>query len=77
MKILIFRTFPSILDPKSYNSQEVGLARALVRAGQVCDVAYYGGKGPARQEVLEVPGSDRTVTLYWLPGLNFLKNGIF
>ena len=77
MKILIFRTFPSILDPRSYNSQEVGLARALVRAGQVCDVAYYGGKGPTRQEELEVPGSDRTVTLHWLPGRNFFKNGIF
>ena len=77
MKILIFRTFPSILDPKSYNSQEVGLARAFVRAGHPCDVAYYGGSGPARQEELEVPGSDRTVTLHWLPGRNFFKNGIF
>ena len=77
MKILIFRTFPSILDPKSYNSQEVGLARAFVRAGHHCDVAYYCGDEPARSEELEVPGSEEKVNLFWLPGKNFFKNGIF
>ena len=33
MNILILRTFASVLNPNSYNSQEIGLARAFARAG--------------------------------------------
>lgn len=77
MKILIIRTFPSVLDPKSYNSQEIGLARAFVRAGHLCDIVYYNGGAPARTQQVPVPGCEGAVTLYWMPGANLLKNGVF
>ena len=33
MKILLVRTFASVMNPASYNSQEIGLAPAFIRAG--------------------------------------------
>ncbi len=77
MKILIVRTFPNVLNPNSYNSQEVGLARAFVRAGHCCDIVYYCGRVAAHDQQVEVPGSSRTVTIHWLPGFGLLKNGFF
>ena len=77
MKILIVRTFPSILDPKNYNSQEIGLARAFVRAGHVCDIVYYNGSQPARTQQIPVPGCETPVTIYWMPGVAVFKNGFF
>ena len=40
MKILIIRNFPSYMAVKNntYNIQEVGLAKALVRKGHFCDI---------------------------------------
>ena len=49
MKILLVRTPAGILNvegPKSYNLQEIGLARALNRKGHKCDIVYYGGNKP-------------------------------
>lgn len=77
MKILLVRTFPTVMDPNNYNSQEVGLARAFVRAGHRCDIVYYCGKDPAHDQIVEVPGSAQTVTIHWLPGFGLLKNGFF
>ncbi len=77
MKILLLRTFPSVMDPAAYNSQEIGLARAFVRAGHRCGVLYYSGKEPAHDEQAAVPGSGQTVTVHWRPGHNFFKNGLF
>lgn len=79
MKILLLRTFPSVMDPAAYNSQEIGLARAFVRAGHSCGILYYSGKAPARDQTVEVPGcqNGQTVTIHWRPGKNFFKNGLF
>ncbi len=44
MKILIIRTFPNIIDPATYNIQEIGLAKALVRKGHECGIVLYYGK---------------------------------
>lgn len=77
MKILIVRTFPNVLDPKNYNSQEIGLARAFVRAGHICDIVYFSGKEPAHDQQIPTPGCDIPVTIHWLPGVGILKNGFF
>ena len=79
MKILLLRTFPSVMDPAAYNSQEIGLARAFVRAGHSCGILYYSGSQPAHDQAVAVPGCEdgRTVTIHWRPGHNFFKNGIF
>lgn len=76
-KILIIRTFPSILDPNGYNIQEIGLAKALVRAGYICDVVLYNGKKDLVKEI-PVPGKkDAKIKVYLKSGINILKNGFF
>lgn len=77
MNILLLRTYPSVMDPAAYNSQEVGLARAFVRAGHRCGILYYCARQPAHDQAVPVPGSSETVTIHWRPGYNLLKNGIF
>ena len=48
MKILIVRTFPDFLDPGKYNVQEIGLAKALTRAGHEVGIVLYNGKNKDR-----------------------------
>lgn len=44
MKILIVRTFPNFLDTTQYNVQEIGLAKALIKAGHEVGIVLYNGK---------------------------------
>ena len=44
MKILILRTTPNEVSLNTYNLQEIGLAKSLIRKGHICDVAYYTKK---------------------------------
>lgn len=79
-KILIIRTFPSVLDPKGYNIQEIGFAKALVRCGECCDVVLYNGKDNNREELIEVTNGDKVVgnvKVYLRHGFGILKNGFF
>ena len=50
MKILIIRNYPSYMDVEknTYNIQEVGLAKALVRKGNVCDIVFWTDKAVER-----------------------------
>lgn len=45
MKILIIRSYPSIIDLKSnsYNQQEIGLASAFLSKGHDAGIVYFGG----------------------------------
>lgn len=77
MKILIVRNFPSYMSVVncSYNVQELGLAKALVRAGHECDILFWTN---GREEDVRV-GFDGglSVTVYYRKGISFLKNVIF
>ncbi len=79
MKILIVRTFPSIIDPNKYNVQEIGLAKALTRAGHTCGIVLYYGKNEDVTERIPVSCGEETkeITVYRLRGYNILKNGFF
>lgn len=77
MKILIVRTFPSIMNIAHYNVQEIGLAKALVREGHECGIVFYNGFHKSRVEEIAVDGTDGKVRVYWLRGLNLAKNGVF
>ena len=54
MKILIIRNFPSYMAVKNntYNIQEVGLAKALIRKGNTCDILFWTDK---QEETVEIP----------------------
>lgn len=79
MKLLIIRTFPDILNPETYNIQEIGLAKALTRKGIECGIVLYYGRNQDAMEHISVDcgGETREITIYRLHGYNFLKNGIF
>lgn len=79
MKILIVRTFPSIINLNNYNVQEIGLAKALTRQNHECGIVFYNGNSPDREEKIHVDceGEQREITIYYLKGYNFLKNGFF
>ena len=51
MKILIVRLFPDELNINNYNVQEIGLAKALVKKGHVCDIVLYTNKKGVPQTV--------------------------
>ena len=73
MKILIIRNFPSYMSVKNntYNIQEVGLAKALVRKGHICDIVFWTDK---EEEIVEVPVDNmRTVRVFYRHGKNILK----
>lgn len=78
MKILIVRTFPDILNIDTYNVQEIGLAKALIRKGHECDIVLYGGKHPSEWKEYTFLENEKEYTyrIFWCHGFNLLKMGI-
>lgn len=79
MNILIIRNFPTYMSVKNntYNIQEVGLAKALVRRGHKCDIVFWTNK---EEETVKIPVSmsaDGKVTVFYKKGKTALKNTIF
>lgn len=72
MKLIIVRSFPSKLNINSYNVQEIGLAKALRRKNIQCDIVFFNGLSDTKTEIL-----DCGVKIYWVKGINILKNGLF
>ena len=76
MKVLILRVTPNKMNMASYNLQEIGLAKALIRRGIECDVAYYCGKEEDHEQLVGFDG-DKTLRILWLHGFGFLREGIY
>lgn len=76
MKILIVRTYPSVMNIKNYNSQEIGLAKAFVRAGHICDIVYYAGNVSSHTETISTPDGE-PIKIYWLRSFSLFNNGFF
>lgn len=74
MKVLIVRTGATEMNLDSYNLQEVGLARALARRGNSCDIIYYT-TGECRVE--EIEGGEAPVRLFWLPAKSVAGDALF
>lgn len=77
MKVLIIRTFPDVLNVNTYNVQEIGLAKALVKKGIECGVVLYNGKEADRTENYSFTdeGKIYLFPIYWLKGVSLFKNG--
>lgn len=76
MKILIIRTAANKMNLATYNLQEVGLAKALVRKGHTCNVAYYCGNELDHRETIAFD-SGKSIDILWLHGRDFLREGIY
>lgn len=77
MRILIVRNYPSYMAVKNntYNIQEVGLAKALVRKGNVCDILFWTDK---EEEMITVQMDDRgKINVFYRHGKTMLKNTIY
>lgn len=77
MKILIIRNFPSYMDVEknTYNIQEVGLAKALVRKGNICDIIFWTDKEEKKVDILVDGG--KKVTVFYKRGKTMLKNTVY
>lgn len=59
---------------RTYNEQEIGLARALSKKGYRCSIAYYGGN-IEKKEIITLDGYD--ICMYLFKGHDLLKNAFF
>ena len=75
MKILIVRPWAEELNINNYNCQEIGLAKALIRKGNKCDIVLYT-KNNSREEDY-VFDNNKKIHIYYLTAKNILKNCIF
>lgn len=77
MKILIIRCFPQYMEVKnaSYNIQEIGLARALVKKGHQCDIVFWTDK--EEKEVQVDVDEKNSITVFYRQSKVFLKNAFF
>ena len=76
MKILIIRTYPDELNIKNYNCQELGLAKALVKQSNICDIVLYMAKNENYEEEIIVDDRKK-IHIYYLKAKKFLKNVLF
>jgi hypothetical protein len=74
MKILIVRPWPSVLDvtKNTYNIQEVGLAKALVKRGHPTDILFWAD-GDEMTVKVEVEGA-KPINVFYRHGKVLLKN---
>ncbi len=77
MRILIIRNYPTYLDVenRTYNIQELGLAKSLIRKGHECDLLFWTNKN--EKTVLIPFDGDKKVKIIYKKGVTFLKNTIF
>lgn len=77
MRILIIRNYPTKfnIERQTYNIQEIGLAKALIRKGHECDIVFWSNTEDEVKEV--VFDGDKKLTVYYFKALRILKNGIF
>lgn len=76
MKVLIVRPSPNKMSLRTYNLQEIGLAKALIRKGCMCDVMYYCGSEEDHIESVEFDGNKK-LNILWLHGKGILREGIY
>lgn len=77
MKILIIRNYPSFMDVEhnTYNIQEIGLAKALIRKGHICDIVFWAKD---EEKVVDYVFDDnKHINVYYRKGRNILKNAIY
>ena len=75
-KILYIRNFASKVDVNTYNLQEIGFGKALVRKGYDCDIVYYTDESESHEQTIYTYRKNR-LNIIWMPALKFLSNGIY
>ena len=76
LKILIISMFPNKVNINTYNKQEIGLAKSLIKNGNICDIVYYNGEEQDKVEEYKF-GDNLKFNIYWLKGKDFFGNAIY
>ena len=76
MKILIIRPFPEKINIDSYNVQEIGLAKALIKKGHECGIVFFENGSENSEQIIPVEDG-KDIVIYWRKGVNIIKNGWF
>lgn len=77
MRVLIIRNYPSYMEVmnNTYNIQEVGLAKALVRRGNICDILFWTDR---EEKNIEIPvDNGGKVIVFYRHGKTALKNTVY
>ncbi|RGR83284.1 glycosyltransferase family 1 protein [Heyndrickxia coagulans] len=75
-KILYVRNYPSEVNINSYNLQEIGLGRELVKKGYDCDIVYYSkDKEYEKQNIFST--KENELNIIWMKGLKIFNYVIF
>jgi glycosyltransferase involved in cell wall biosynthesis len=80
LRIVIVRTSCRgvVAESGFYNSQEIGLARALSKRGHHVDIVLFGGKESRTSTVnYDFDGVQASSTIYYVPGLALYDAGLF
>lgn len=77
MRILIIRSYSSYMDVErnTYNIQEVGLAKALVRKGHVCDIVFWTDK--EEKDITIAVEDCGNINVFYRHGKTALKNTVY
>lgn len=77
MKILIVRNFPSYMDVRhrTYNIQELGLAKSLVRMGNICGIVFWTDRD--EEQIDYVFDENRHICIYYRRGISLFHNTMF
>ena len=73
--ILIVRGFANEINITNYNSQEIGLAKALIKQGYQCDIVYYTKSKKAWIQKLDIDNCQ--VNIYWYPAIKIFNKAIY
>lgn len=76
MKILIIRMYPDVLNINTYNCQELGLAKALVRKNNICDIVLYTNKFQYEEDI-KFDNNTKKIHVYHLNAKSILKNAFY
>lgn len=63
------------VEHNTYNIQEIGLAKALIRKGHSCDIVFWAKDS---EKVVDYTfDNDKHITVYYRKGINLLKNAVY
>ena len=73
-KILLVRPFANVMNISTYNSQEIGLCKALCQLGFDCDIVYFSR---TNYEEIVFRAKKRRVKIIWRKGVVFGTRAIY
>ena len=76
MKIVIVRMYADKLNINSYNCQEIGLAKALIRRGHKCDIVLYTNESQREEDIL-FDNNSKSIHIFYVHAKKVLKNCLF